>query len=161
MFDPSVTTLRVWPSDLDFNLHLNNGRYLTLMDIGRFDLCWQSGLLQLAIKKRWLPVVGSAHIVFRKSLQAFQKFEIRTRMLWWDEKWFFLEQTFVSGGDVYARAIIRGVFRCRGRTVPISEIVAALGVESFVPERPDFVDQWSKLEKSIAGLNDYNLAASN
>jgi hypothetical protein len=26
--------LRVWPNDLDFNLHVNNSRYLALADIG-------------------------------------------------------------------------------------------------------------------------------
>lgn len=28
-------SLRVWPNDLDVNLHVNNGRYLALADIGR------------------------------------------------------------------------------------------------------------------------------
>src|SRR5262249_9464645 len=27
--------LRVWPNDLDFNIHANNARYLALADIGR------------------------------------------------------------------------------------------------------------------------------
>jgi acyl-CoA thioesterase FadM len=34
----SVVRFRVWPGDLDFNLHMNNGRYLTLMGLGRLDL---------------------------------------------------------------------------------------------------------------------------
>ena len=33
--------MRVWPNDLDTNAHMNNGRYLTLMDLGRFDLMTQ------------------------------------------------------------------------------------------------------------------------
>ncbi len=35
ILETSVLRFRVWPNDLDFNFHLNNGRYLTLMDIGR------------------------------------------------------------------------------------------------------------------------------
>src|SRR6185503_3961101 len=34
----SNLSLRVWPNDLDLNIHVNNGRYLTLMDLGRMDL---------------------------------------------------------------------------------------------------------------------------
>jgi hypothetical protein len=31
ILDSSVLTFRVWPNDLDINLHMNNGRYLTIM----------------------------------------------------------------------------------------------------------------------------------
>ena len=36
--DASTVHFLVWPNDLDMNRHMNNGRYLTLMDLGRFDL---------------------------------------------------------------------------------------------------------------------------
>jgi len=35
--DVSRVHARVWPTDLDLSLHVNNGRYLTLMDLGRSD----------------------------------------------------------------------------------------------------------------------------
>jgi len=35
LFDISVLRLRVLPNDLDFNGHVNNGRYFTLADLGR------------------------------------------------------------------------------------------------------------------------------
>ena len=41
----SCVELIVLPNDLDTNLHMNNGRYLTLMDLGRLDLFVRSGLL--------------------------------------------------------------------------------------------------------------------
>ena len=34
VLDSSILTFRVWPNDLDINLHMNNGRYLTIMDLG-------------------------------------------------------------------------------------------------------------------------------
>jgi hypothetical protein len=33
--ESSLLTFRVWPHDLDISLHLNNGRYLTLMAMAR------------------------------------------------------------------------------------------------------------------------------
>src|SRR5687768_16441057 len=38
MHDTSVLRFHVWPGDLDFFGHMNNGRFLTLMDSGRFDI---------------------------------------------------------------------------------------------------------------------------
>ncbi len=43
--DESVLKLRVWPVDLDVNLHMNNGRYLSVMDLGRVDVILRTGLL--------------------------------------------------------------------------------------------------------------------
>lgn len=49
--DTSVLKMRTWPGDLDINFHMNNGRYLTLMDLGRFNLTIRSGQGGLMIKK--------------------------------------------------------------------------------------------------------------
>jgi len=36
-------TFMVWPSDVDVLIHMNNGRYLTLMDLGRVDASLRNG----------------------------------------------------------------------------------------------------------------------
>ena len=41
--DPSRLMFRVWFHDLDPFRHMNNGRYLTIMDLGRTDLMLRSG----------------------------------------------------------------------------------------------------------------------
>ena len=41
--DTAVTPFRVWPSDLDTLWHMNNGKYLSIMDLGRMDLMMRSG----------------------------------------------------------------------------------------------------------------------
>ena len=38
IWDQAVTPMRVLPNDLDLLWHMNNGRYLSLMDQGRVDL---------------------------------------------------------------------------------------------------------------------------
>lgn len=35
LLDASVVGFRVWPTDLDINLHMTNARYLSVMDAGR------------------------------------------------------------------------------------------------------------------------------
>jgi len=54
LLDAGRIAFRVWPNDCDINLHLNNGRYLTFMDLGRLQLLAQIGLLRndlAALKK--------------------------------------------------------------------------------------------------------------
>src|SRR5271166_5807719 len=69
-------SLRVWPNDLDVNLHVNNGRYLALADIGRIHWFVRTGALAVARQHNAFPVVGDAIAKFRRDLRAFEKFEI-------------------------------------------------------------------------------------
>ena len=64
----SVLRLRVWPNDLDLNVHMNNGRYLTIMDLGRLDLVLRTGLLKVMIRRGCLPVLSAASIRYRLPL---------------------------------------------------------------------------------------------
>lgn len=52
--------LRVWPNDLDFNIHVNNGRYLALADIGRMHWFVRTGILGVARRQKAFPVIGDA-----------------------------------------------------------------------------------------------------
>lgn len=149
VLDTAVTRMRVWPNDLDSNFHLNNGRYLTLMDIGRFDLSWRSGLLQTALRRGWFPVLGSAHIIFRRSLNLFQEFELHTRIYWFDEKWFYIEQKFIRDGETCAHALVKGVFRHKSKNIPIPQIMETMGVTVPYPERPALIDHWMQLESGL------------
>jgi len=36
LLDECRVTLRLWPNDLDSNLHMSNSRYLLAIDLGRF-----------------------------------------------------------------------------------------------------------------------------
>ena len=99
---------RVWPTDIDLLMHMNNGRYLSYMDLGRIDLTERTGLAKKLADHGIHAVVGAQMITYRKSLQLFQKFTIESRLIGTDERAFYVEQRFTVRGEVYARAIVRG-----------------------------------------------------
>lgn len=138
----SVVSFRVWPSDLDTNRHLNNGRYLTLMDLGRWDLMARSGLLAPVMRRRWTPVVGAATMRFRRSLDPFQRYDLRTRLLGWDDRALYIGQTFERGGEACATGAVRAVLLGRdGRVAPQAVVdLVASGLAS--PPLPAWVDLW-------------------
>lgn len=153
LLDESVVEFRVWPSDLDVNLHMTNGRYLTLMDLGRFDLIFRLGMLRQMIRRRWSPVAASATIRFRRSLAPFQQFRIRTRLICWDEQWVFFEQRFESQGRLVALGYVRALLRGGKRNVSTAEILQALGKEIPSPPMPESVALWRDSE-SRAPIDD-------
>lgn len=140
--DESVLRFRVWPTDLDFNLHLNNARYLSLMDIGRLDLVAGLGVLRPMFRLRWSPVVGAAMLRFRKTLDPWMSFTLHSRLLGWDDKWFYIEQRFERHGELYAYGLVRALFRGVGRSLAPAEILATLGTMRPSPPLPDVCLRW-------------------
>jgi len=150
--DESVLPMRVWPDDLDFNGHMNNGRYLTLMDLGRFDLLTRMGVSRAALKRRWRPMVGSAVIRFRRPLSAFQSFELRSRIVCWDAKWIFVEQRFERRGKEVAAGAIKGLLRGPEGNVPTAELLAAAGsAGAGSPPMPEAIELWQRMEALSGG----------
>lgn len=138
-YDVARTRFRVLPTDLDVLKHMNNGVYLSIFDIGRFDLLHRSGIWQIFKQRRWYPVVASETITFRKSLTLGQRFIVESRILGYDEKAVYVEQRAVVDGEIFAQAFIRGRFLKRsGGTVSLPELLDAVGV---VPEG-DGVPEW-------------------
>ncbi len=112
--------MRVWPTDIDLNWHVNNGRYLTLMDIGRWDYALRTGLVGLAFKHRWTWLLGSATVRFRRELKSFAPFELVTQLSCWDRKWVYFEQKFEREGVVHAWGAVQAVVKHGRKTVPPS-----------------------------------------
>jgi len=144
-FAESRVAFRVWPNDCDLNLHMNNGRYLTVMDLGRLHFVAQTGLLRHLFRRRWRPVMSAVDVNFVRALRPFQKFEVVTRLLTWDEKYFYAEHRIESGEALYAIATTRGLFLEGRRTVPTEEVLRALGVNSAPPPMPAVVRHWREL----------------
>jgi acyl-CoA thioesterase FadM len=144
--------LRVWPNDLDLNIHVNNGRYLVLADIGRIHWFVRSGVLKVALQQKAFPVIGDAIAKFRHDLKLFQTFEIRTRLIGWDPKWGFIEHRFVHNDRVIGVVAIRGVFK--GPTGPVDPgvILAALGHTGPSPELPDWANRFQQSSELLSEL---------
>lgn len=147
--DESVIHSRVLPTDLDLNLHLNNGRYLTLMDLGRVDLLFRMGVVGELRRRRWNPVVASLTVRYRRALGLGQRYSIHTRLLCWDDRWFYLEQRFVRGGEEMAKAIVKAAFTGpEGRVLP-QELVDASPWSLRSPPMPEGVRRWGAAEEAI------------
>jgi len=155
MWDVASTPFRVLPTDLDVLRHMNNGVYLSLLDIGRLDLMLRSGMWPLLSARGWYPVVVSETISFRRSLQLWQRFEIETRVLGFDEKAIYVEQRFVVAGEIYAQAFIRARFlKKAGGTVTVPELTALAGDAPDGRSLPSWVSEWgvaAQLPPSKAG----------
>lgn len=129
--------LRIWPSDLDIWGHVNNGRYLTLMDNGRLDHSLRTGLLSAMLKRRCRPLLGGAAVQFRRELRAFERCTLSTQIVAWDAKWLLYEHRLERQGELCARAMVRAVCKIGRKTLPPAELLEEVGVHVPSPAEPD------------------------
>lgn len=134
--ESSVLNLCVLPNDLDLYMHLNNGRYLTLMDLGRMDWILRTGLGKTADRHRWKPLVASVKMTYKKSFLVFENFKLSTRIIGWDAKWFFIEQKFEKNGLVYASGLVKGLFRGPEGNIPTQKVLDLLQPGILSPVLP-------------------------
>ena len=140
-FETSRLRFRVCLTDLDTNGHMNNGRYLTIMDLGRLDLVVRSGLWRAVWKHRWMPVLSSASVRFRRELRLLEPFDLETRIRHWSDTKLVIEHKFrfVKGNRKGALAatclVVAGLYDRKARAfVPISRQMGELGVVADSPE---------------------------
>ncbi len=141
--DTSCLEFRVWPHDLDISMHMNNGRYWNLMDLGRLDLVIGSGLWRAIVRHRWAPIVNGAKIRFRHELTLFQRFRIETRIVAWTETFIVMEHRVLtigrSGRDILCAIALAstGVYDREARGfVPVERLFDEIGVRAVASPEP-------------------------
>lgn len=145
-FGPATKRFWVWPPDLDVLLHVNNGVYLSMLDVARVDLMLRSGIAATLRRRGLYPVVAAETIRFRRSLKLFQAFDVETRIIGWDEKAVIIQHRFLRRGELVADAVIRSRFLRRGggSTVTSDELLSAIGRAGPSPELPPWIDAWNR-----------------
>jgi acyl-CoA thioesterase FadM len=144
LLGPARKRFIVWPPDLDVLLHVNNGVYLSMLDVARVDLMLRSGAAAALRRHGFYPVVAAETIRFRRSLQLFQAFEIETAIIGWDDKAFIIEHRFWRGQELVAEAVIRARFlRRKGGTVSSRELLEAVGRSGESPPLPAWIEAWN------------------
>lgn len=152
----SRLSFHVLPLDLDTNGHMNNGRYLTLMDLGRMDLILRSGLWRAVLANKWTPVLSAATIRYRRELRLFRRFRLDSRIVAWSDSWFVMEQRFIARNRrgeemVAAAALLRGgLYDRRAKAfVPVARLLETVGVGAASPEPPEEVKAFIAAEEAM------------
>lgn len=142
-----VSHHRCWPWDIDLWMELNNGRTLTLLDLGRLPLASRIGLIAVLRKKRWSMTMAGVSVRYRRRIRTFEKFEMRSRAVWWDERFVYLEQTmWKQDGECANHALYRSAITDRNGIVSPETVMAEMRQDLTRPEAPEWVLAWINAE---------------
>jgi acyl-CoA thioesterase FadM len=140
-------SMRVWPNDIDFNLHLNNARYLSMMDFGRMHLLARTRILDHVIRSRWTPLLGAVWMTYRRSLPLFARFTLSSRTVCWDARWFYMEQTFTGSEGLAAVGWVKGLLRGPAGNLEPQRILETVSPGVVSPPMPEAIATWNDLTR--------------
>jgi acyl-CoA thioesterase FadM len=136
------TYLVCWPWDIDLWMELNNGRALTMMDLGRVVMFQRMGIIEVMRRNGWAGAVAGASVRYRKRVRMFDRLELRSRILGWDARFTYAEQGFWRGGECTTHALFRMAVTSRAGLVPTAEFCRELGLPEESPPLPGWVRAW-------------------
>ncbi len=147
LFDTHVSHHICWPWDLDPWMELNNGRTLTLYDLGRMPFSTRSGLIPTLRAQGWGMTVAGSTPRYRRRIRMFQRFEMRTRLIGWDNRFVYTEQSMWRGGEALNHLLLRLAVTGPGGIVPPARLAAAMGhSDQDSPALPGWVQAWIDAE---------------
>ncbi len=148
MGDVCETNLLCMPWDMDMFLEMNNGRVLTLFDIGRFDLAIRTGLAKVLKHNKWGLVVAGSSIRYRGRVKTFDRVTMRTRLAGMDEKWVYVAQSMWVKGLPTSSVLLRTGITSKGKVIPTDELLTAMNITDWKPEPSAWVKSWISIEKN-------------
>lgn len=140
---------RCLPWDIDPWRELNNGRVLTLYDIGRIALFVRTGLDAALRREGWSAAVAGASVRYRRRVRALDRFEMRSICVGRCDRFLYFHQTMWKGEEAASSLLIREAVTREAPAsgiVPTDAVMEALGESGWRPDLPDWVEAWRRAE---------------
>jgi hypothetical protein len=121
--------------------------YAAYTALARWHFVFSSEIGPIAVKNRWIPVTTAETFTFRRSIRNFEKVQVLTEMVCWNEHGFFLRQTFLVKREVRAIAYSEGVVRGPSGHLKPAEAFRLAGMDRPSPEMQEEVRLWDRMQK--------------
>ncbi len=140
--DTGEIQIRCSLTDIDNFLEMNNGRVLTLYDLGRTDFAVRSGLGNKLLKNRWGLVVAGSTIQYRKRIRAFDIVTIKTKIVAFEGRWIYIEQSMWVKGTPCSSALLRTGVTRGGKVIDTQEVLDAMGKSDWKLPPAGYIAEW-------------------
>ena len=123
--------------------------YGQYMGLARWNLLFNSEFRTAALKRGWVPVTTKETIKYKRSIRAFDKVSLVTKIVHWNERRFYMEQAFFVKGEQRAVAYVEGLVKGPKGHIKPNEAFKALGINRAAPPLPENLKVWVDLVYEI------------
>ena len=152
--DEVIAHFKVLPMDLDFNGHMTNNRYHTIMDYSALRLMGSHGILAAMFRKKWRPIVGCSLVSHRKSLQVFDNYTVKAKIIYCDALWTYISHIIETDGQIIAAANRKYALLGQGKLIKTKLVFKEIEQDfNNKPSNIDSIRSWIDAEKTVLELS--------
>lgn len=119
--------------------------YSQYMGLARWNLLFNSEFRTAAFQRGWVPVTTKETIVYKKSVKAFDRVKLVTRIVHWNDRRFYIEHVFYVKNNICAITYVEGLVKApKGHIEPV-EAFRQMGVTRISPPLPEAMQGWIDL----------------
>ncbi|MFV0492944.1 MAG: acyl-CoA thioesterase [Pseudorhodobacter sp.] len=131
-----------WPQDIDPWAELNNGRTLTLFDLGRIPLGLRTGIHRALRAQGWRMAVAGSSVRYRRRVRIMDRLEMRSHCIGWDARFIYMEQGLWRDGECTSHILLRSAVTAGRGLIAPQRLVSATGLDIDSPPLPHWVKGW-------------------
>lgn len=167
-FDECTTKIFVGLRKCDGFMHVNNARYLEMLEFARYNQGSRSTWNSRFVSARIWPVIGAIHIQYANQILPYRFVNVTTRIASYDAKTLTLHQDIRSmRGKLHATAVLRISLVHNNKAITVAEAFDRMGFEKG-PDggvAPDLVaaakqhnERFPMIQRMIAADNEWRQA---
>lgn len=146
-FDPLKTVVRsfrVWPHDMDINIHLTAARYFSFGDLVRIAWWADNKILWSFFIQGYKGVVNAQEITYIREFTPFSKVTLEAQLICWDEKYCYFEHRYYSGDQLYSIAHARVAMIYKRKVISLNEVFSKLATDIESPPETEVIADWKE-----------------
>jgi acyl-CoA thioesterase FadM len=149
-------TFRILPHDMSLRDHVPNFRFSSFAELSRFQF-WQS--LESKIKIGVFNVlVAAQQFVYINPVRVFSRLELDTRLMSWDQKYFYFRHDFYIKDKLVATGLVKEAVLFSGKIIVPEEMTgqsAPANTERVVAAWRDLQVEMIEIQKASSSRSRY------
>lgn len=146
--DETALVFRAGFFDIDPYFEINNGRYQTLADIGRFNHGFRTGFFEIAKQNKIYFTVAGASVKYRYRISFGEKFTMTTKIIFIDDKWTYYLHNFIVKSKIKSTVLARTGVVKNGKLLNTERVSDYFKINIPDLDLPNWVADWIKSDES-------------
>ena len=139
---------RVWLHDMGWRTHLPNFRFLSFMELGRFQY-WQGVRSELR-GPTGMRMIAAQDMTYIRPVGFLAKLEMTTCLLTWDNKYIYFRHDFYVGKTLVATGLVKEACVVKGSVKSPSEIFCGQPPQNAAGA----VEHWLQMQSALRNQTD-------
>ena len=121
-----------------YDINISEGNYKVSAEL---LLSWDGDINSFLKKQKWSLTITGTYNEYRYRLRLFQRFKLKTKIIGYDENWFYFFQKIERNEKTHMASVVKYAFTSKNGIVKPKEVVEAMGEPYDPTQLPSWVTE--------------------